>query len=79
MVGDRAGNRFPITHEFISLMLAVRRSGVTLAVQILEGKGLIRAGRGAIEIIDRDGLIEGANGAYGLAEREYERLLGGPS
>jgi CRP-like cAMP-binding protein len=75
MVSDRVGAHFHITHEFISMMLAVRRSGVTLAVQILEGKGLIRAGRATIEIIDRKGLIEGANGAYGLAEREYARLV----
>ena len=57
-------------------MLAVRRSGVTLAVQILEGEGLIRATRGHVTILDREGLIDGANGAYGFAEREYERLMG---
>jgi CRP-like cAMP-binding protein len=77
MVGDRAGTTFPITHEFISVMLGVRRPGVTLAVQILEGNGLIRATRGAITIIDRRGLIELANGAYGFAEMHHERLLGG--
>jgi CRP-like cAMP-binding protein len=76
MASDRAGTTFPITHEFISVMLGVRRPGVTLAVQILEGKGLIRATRGAITIIDRDGLVELANGAYGFAEAHYERLLG---
>ena len=75
--GQRPGGpRFAITHEFIALMLAVRRSGVTLAVQILEGKGLIRATRGNVTILDREGLIEGSNGAYGFAEREYERLMG---
>lgn len=76
MVGDRVGRRLDITHEFLAMMLAVRRSGVTLAVQILEGRGLIRARRGTISIEDREGLIEAANGSYGLAEREYERLLG---
>jgi CRP-like cAMP-binding protein len=76
MVSDRTGPRFSITHEFIALMLAVRRSGVTLALQILEGKGLIRSTRGNITIVDREGLVEAANGAYGFAEREYQRLLG---
>jgi CRP-like cAMP-binding protein len=76
MVSDRVGPHFKITHEFISLMLAVRRSGVTLALQILEGRALIRATRGAIAIVDREGLIETANGVYGFAEREYDRLLG---
>lgn len=79
MVSDRIGPSFNITHEFISVMLAVRRSGVTLAVQVLEGKGLIRATRGSISILDRGGLITAANGAYGFAEREYERLLGAQS
>lgn len=76
MVADRVGPRLDITHEFLAMMLAVRRSGVTLAVQLLEGKGLIRARRGSITIEDRAGLVEAANGSYGLAEHEYERLLG---
>jgi CRP-like cAMP-binding protein len=76
MVSDRMGNSFHITHEFLAIMLAVRRSGVTVALQILEGHGLIRAGRGSIAILDRAGLIKSARGAYGLAEQEYARLLG---
>jgi CRP-like cAMP-binding protein len=77
MVGDRLGLSFAITHEFLAAMLAVRRSGVTLALQVLEGKGLIRSTRGNVAITDRDGLVARANGAYGLAEREYARLFGG--
>jgi CRP-like cAMP-binding protein len=76
MVADRVGPTFNITHEFISIMLGVRRSGVTLAVQILEGNGLIRATRGSITILNRGALIETANGAYGFAEQHYERLFG---
>jgi len=75
MVGDRAGGSFAITHAFLSTMLAVRRPGVTLALQILEGQGLIRSSRGNVTIIDRSGLIRATNGAYGLAEREQSRLL----
>jgi CRP-like cAMP-binding protein len=74
MVSDRAENTFSITHEFLAVMLAVRRPGVTLAVQTLEGRGLIKARRGAIHIIDRAGLLELAGGSYGLPEREYARL-----
>lgn len=76
MVSDRMGATFRITHEFMAVMLAVRRSGVTLGIQSLEGRSLIRAGRGAIRIIDRTGLIDASKGAYGLPEREYQRLLG---
>jgi hypothetical protein len=75
MVADRLGHGFSITHEFLATMLAVRRSGVTLALQLLEGRGLIRSTRGHVEVIDRDGLMEAANGAYGLAEREYARIF----
>jgi hypothetical protein len=76
MVGDRAGMSFPITHEFISIMLGVRRSGVTVALQLLEGDGLIRATRGSVTLLDREGLLKAANGAYGFAEAHYARLLG---
>jgi CRP-like cAMP-binding protein len=75
MVSDRSGLRFSITHEFLALMLAVRRPGVTLALQVLEGHGLIKASRGQVWVIDREGLIEAANGGYGLAEKEYVRLM----
>ena len=76
MVADRASDTFKVTHEFLGVMLAVRRAGVTLALQILEGEGLIRSTRGTVAILDRPGLIKHAGGAYGLPEREYERLLG---
>jgi CRP-like cAMP-binding protein len=41
MARDRVGDdRLPLTHEFLSLMLGVRRAGVTAALQVLEKKGL---------------------------------------
>lgn len=57
-------------------MLGVRRPGVTVATQILEGKGLIRATRGNIVIRDRERLIALADGGYSEPEAEYERLIG---
>lgn len=75
MVADRVGESFHITHAFLATMLAVRRAGVTLALQVLEGRGLIRSSRGNVIILDRPGLIAASNGAYGLAEREQSRLL----
>jgi Mn-dependent DtxR family transcriptional regulator len=65
-----------MTHEFLSNMLAVRRSGVTEAVNDLESRNLIHATRGRIAIMNRAGLLEIAGGAYGVPEKEYQRLLG---
>lgn len=66
---------FPMTHEFMALMLAVRRAGVTEAVHRLEGRRLIRMSRGQIQVLDRTGLEDLANGCYGQAEREHRRLI----
>jgi Crp-like helix-turn-helix domain len=70
-----ASHQLILTHEFLALMLGVRRAGVTVALQHFEGKGLITTARGSITIPDRDGLEEGANGLYGAPEAEYERLF----
>jgi CRP-like cAMP-binding protein len=65
-----------LTHEFVALMLGVRRPGVTDALHELEGRGLLRATRGVIRILNRKGLEELAGSAYGVPEAEYKRLIG---
>jgi CRP-like cAMP-binding protein len=78
MCHDRLeGNDLPLTHEFLSLMLGVRRSGVTDELHILEGIKAIKATRGNVHILDRRALLEIASGCYGVPEEEYERLIGG--
>lgn len=78
MCHDRLeGDGIAITHEFLSLMLGVQRGGVTLALQTLEGNGLIKAQRGRITIRDRESLIATADGSYGGPEAEYARLIEG--
>jgi DNA-binding transcriptional regulator YhcF (GntR family) len=67
------------THEFLSLMLGVRRAGVTVALQALEERGLIATQRGQVTVLDRAGLEGVAGGSYGAAEAEYERLMGVPA
>ena len=77
MCQDRVGeDELALTHEFLATMLGVRRAGVTTAIHILEGRGLVRARRGHVTILDRAGLEGVAEGYYGLPEREYERLVG---
>ena len=77
MCHDRVtGDDIALTHEFLSIMLAVQRPSVTTAVHTLEGYGLIRARRSNITIVDREALIDFADGMYGKPEAEYRRLIG---
>jgi CRP-like cAMP-binding protein len=77
MCHDRVeDDRLILTHEFMSMMLAVRRSGVTVTLHMLEGTGAIRSTRGLVTVRDRGRLEEIAGESYGGAEREYRRLLG---
>lgn len=76
MTRDRVdGDELLLTHEFIALMLGVRRAGVTGALQAFEGRGLIATARGSVTMKDRDGLEEFANGLYGPPESELERMF----
>jgi CRP-like cAMP-binding protein len=74
---DRSqGADLPLIHEFIAMMLGVRRSGVTTALHILEGHQGIKATRGSIKLRDRAALEDLTQGGYGVPEREYARLMG---
>ncbi len=77
MCHDRVdGDDIAVTHEFLGVMLGVRRTGVTDAIHILEGVGMVRGRRGLINIRDRIKLEETAGETYGVPESEYLRLLG---
>jgi CRP-like cAMP-binding protein len=75
MCADRVGAETPLTHEAIAAMLAVRRAGVTEALQRLAAHGCIERRRGRIEVRNRFALEALAGEAYGLAERAYEQLV----
>ncbi|TDK37611.1 Crp/Fnr family transcriptional regulator [Rhizobium deserti] len=75
MCDDRLGVELPLTHEFLALMLGVRRPSVTDSLHVLEGQQLITATRGRITIRNRRRLEEAAGEAYGMSEREYRRIL----
>lgn len=77
MAHDRIdGNLLAITHEFLSLMLGVRRPGVTEAIHSLTLRGLVKTRRSVIEITDREGLRAFAAEIYGVPEAELLRLTG---
>ncbi len=76
MSADRLGStQVPLTHEFLSLMLAVRRPSVTVALHVLEGEHWIRSRRGMVTITDRAGMEEFAGDIYRTPAYEQERLM----
>jgi CRP-like cAMP-binding protein len=77
MAHDRTGdNTLPLTHEFLALMLGVRRAGVTEALQSLKRQKLIDTGRNKIIVLNRKGIEQVAGHSYGAPEKEYRRLIG---
>jgi CRP-like cAMP-binding protein len=76
MTHDRInGNDMPLTHDFLSLMLGVRRAGITTALHVLNDHDLIRVQRGKIVVLDRQGLEQVAGAYYGVPESELQRLM----
>jgi CRP-like cAMP-binding protein len=66
---------FPITQEFLAMMLGVQRTGVSLTLNGLQRKRLIRGGRGSVTILDRAGLEAIACECYGTIRAELDRLF----
>jgi CRP-like cAMP-binding protein len=65
----------PMTHEFLSTMLGVRRTGVTEVATKLRRAGLIRYHHGEITILDREALEATACECHQIDRRRLLRLL----
>jgi CRP-like cAMP-binding protein len=71
MMYDRLqSDDMPLTHDFLSSMLGVRRTRVTEAAGELQQAGLIRYARGMVTILDHPGLSAAACECY----RTHDRL-----
>lgn len=57
-------NDLQLTHEFLAMMLAVRRASVTVVVGVFNRAGVIVSKRGTISLADRDGLGQMACECY---------------
>lgn len=60
-----------LTQEFLSIMLGVRRAGVTVAINALSRAGLVRNARRRICIVDPRGLEAVACECYGVIRRAF--------
>jgi CRP-like cAMP-binding protein/CheY-like chemotaxis protein len=69
LAAERCGtHKLPVTHEQLSRSLAVRRSGITVALHILESRHLIRSQRKLVEILDKPGLMREFESWHGWSE-----------
>ena len=67
MLSDRYGENektLPMTHQLLSQMLGVRRTGITIAARQIQQRGIIDYKRGKIEILDRQALEKVACECY---------------
>ncbi|MGZ5875676.1 MAG: Crp/Fnr family transcriptional regulator [Bradyrhizobium sp.] len=77
MTRDRMpSDDFLLTHEFLGMMLGVRRTTVTDVMGALQKAGLIRYRRGHVSILDHGGLLHRACECYDISKLEFDRLLG---
>jgi CRP-like cAMP-binding protein len=77
MTRDRVkSDEFLLTQEFLSMMLGVRRAGVSIAAGALQRAGLIRYSRGRITVLDREALEARACECYAVSKAVYNNLLG---
>jgi CRP-like cAMP-binding protein len=73
---DRAeSDTFDLTQEFPSIMLGVRRAGVSDAMGVLKAGGLIGHTWGSLTVLDAGGLERASCECYGVVKDEYARLV----
>jgi len=79
MASDRVGDTIiPLSHDFLSMMLASRRPGITVALGTFKHAGIIHNTHSRIEILNRDGLEAAACECYRAVKQQYHRLLAEP-
>jgi CRP-like cAMP-binding protein len=66
---------FPLTQEFLAMMLGVQRSGVSATARALHKGGLINYARGQVTFLDRKGLEEAACECYVEMHAKCEKLF----
>ena len=76
MTADRVGSdKFTLTHDFLSIMLGVRRAGVSEAADALSRLGAIRYTRGLVTVRDKDLLESAACECYQACRQAFVTSL----
>lgn len=70
-------NVAPLTQEYLSYMLGVRRASVSIAASALQQRGLIKYSRGSLQVMDRLGLEQRCCACYSVVRAITERLFAG--
>ena len=65
----------PLTQEFLSHMLGVQRSSVSLCAHTLQELGLIQYSRGKIKILDRKGIQDCACECYAMIREQIDSVV----
>ena len=68
------GDDFLMKHEFLAVMLGVRRPTVTVVMQTLHREGIIASRYGRISIVDRKRLEEASCECYEVVRAHFQRL-----
>lgn len=68
---------FPLTQEFLAMILGAQRSGVSMVASSLQERGLVKYSRGVVMIMNRAGLKEATCECYGEIRTEFEKLFSG--
>ena len=66
---------FPLTHEFLAMLLGVQRAGVSVAASALQRAGIIEYRYGRVAIVDRHRLEARACECYEAIRAALDRLL----
>jgi len=65
-----------LTHEFLAIMLGVRRASITEVLQPLQKVGLIQYHRGIITVLNRAGLELDSCECYRTNNELFNRIIG---
>ena len=75
MTHDRVGrDTFDLSHEFLAMMLGVRRQSVTVVAGSLQTAGLISYKHGRVQILDRKGLEAASCECYQVIRRYFDEF-----